>query len=254
LNFRPRRAVKAPNGDPILPAQQVNHALLLLPAELAVDANRDGIIKFAGNVASASLATKTVDRTSEARPFRFWCNDDDDGDQGDVVPVSSPNCGDQFMAGGRRDLEDFARLHLFIGGLHEAIVSGKIKVGLKWKNTNGTNPSINIFKAVESDGGTKYLTDDATAAAQSPVNANTQTVPQNFEFHPYQRRQRIHHQPGFLAGFNLHQHEQIPSVRGLHRRQGATRDHNPQSRWHRDRRRAGGLAGFDERQKNVSTW
>jgi len=65
----------------------------------------------------------------------------------------------------KRDLEDFARLHIYLQGLSEAISSGQIKIGLRWKDVIG-DPGIRIYKAVESDGGTKYLSDDAVAAQQ----------------------------------------------------------------------------------------
>ncbi|MGA2051707.1 MAG: hypothetical protein ABSH19_00205, partial [Opitutales bacterium] len=77
---------------------------------------------------------------------------------------------------GTRDLEDHARLWLTIGGLQSAISNGTIAVGLKWvpfgnATFNGTNnPGIKIFPAVESDGGTLYLTDNTTANNQASGN------------------------------------------------------------------------------------
>jgi len=53
--------------------------LLLLPVDIAVDANRDGVIKFGGNYDDPAVAGKPQDKTEETKPFRFWCNDDDDG-------------------------------------------------------------------------------------------------------------------------------------------------------------------------------
>ena len=46
---------------------------------IAVDANRVGVIKFAGNYDSTEAQGKPYDKTEEAKPFRFWINDDDDG-------------------------------------------------------------------------------------------------------------------------------------------------------------------------------
>ena len=58
--------------------------LYLIPAAMAVDANRDGTIAFSGD---------TRDTTSQAATFRFWCNDDNDGlpnSEGDVINPSIP--------------------------------------------------------------------------------------------------------------------------------------------------------------------
>jgi hypothetical protein len=77
---------------------------------------------------------------------------------------------------GTRDLEDHARLWLYIGGLQTALANGNLAIGLKWvpfPNTAfGTNnsPSIKLFQAVESDGGSSYLTDSTIAAAQVTGN------------------------------------------------------------------------------------
>ncbi len=142
--------------------------LTIVSAQLLVDANRDGEIKADGS-----------DATSAERPFRFWVNDDDDGDptdENEVYPVTAKDC-DDFAIHGRRDLEDMARLHVLIGGLSDAIAADNpsIYVGLKWKNTTGS-PSVNIFPAVETDGGTKYLTDTATATQQAPASTLRTTV------------------------------------------------------------------------------
>ena len=61
-------ANKKPGNNP--------RTVLLVPADIAVDANRDGTIRFAGNFQTTQ--GKPTDKTTEAKPFRFWCNDDDD--------------------------------------------------------------------------------------------------------------------------------------------------------------------------------
>lgn len=149
-------------------SNQPPKAYLLVPAALAVDANRDGTLRFAGNLHDTNLTTFPFDRTSQAEPFRFWVNNDNDG-QGDgeeVVPVTVGDCEDLTMLSAR-DLEDFARMRLYLGALQSLVSEGKLLVGLKWKNVSGTNtPSINVFKHVEGDGGTGYLTDTNVAAQQ----------------------------------------------------------------------------------------
>lgn len=126
---------------------------MLVRVDLAVDANRDGVIKFAGNFQSTQ--GKPTDKTTEAKPFRFWCNDDFDSGDADSPDAASSNTGD-LKVNCKRDLEDYARLHINIGGLQDAIVNGDIQVGLEWRNTTGS-PSIKICRAVEPDGGNEYI-------------------------------------------------------------------------------------------------
>ena len=147
--------------------------VLLIPADLAVDANRDGYIKFAGNVRDTNLTTIPLDRTGEAEPFRFWVNDDHDAHNEaggeEVVPALFSDCQDDEM-NSVRDMEDFARLRLHIGGLCKLVSEGKLLVGLRWTNVTGTNaPSIKVFQHVETNGGTAYLT-NMTAAEQQRLD------------------------------------------------------------------------------------
>ena len=94
--------------------------LYLIPIAIAVDANRDGNIVFDG---------ESKDITSEERPFRFWINDDFDGipnDEREVVPAAERDYEDATIQT-FRDLEDFARLYLHIGGLQDWIADGTFK-------------------------------------------------------------------------------------------------------------------------------
>ena len=91
-------------------AQGQVHAYLLVPTEIMVDANRDG------QMSSTDAQIHGLDVTTIERPYRFWLNDDDDGaagDEGDHVPVSTPDYADGIIRS-KRDLEDFARLHVDI--------------------------------------------------------------------------------------------------------------------------------------------
>lgn len=85
----------------------------------------------------------------------FWCNEDFDSGDADYPDASSSNTGD-LKINCKRDLEDYARLHINIGGLQDAIANGDIQVGLEWRNTTGS-PSIKICRAVEPDGGNEYV-------------------------------------------------------------------------------------------------
>lgn len=178
------------------PDDWVGFSLTAVPAGLMVDANRDGVI---------SLPTQsTADLTSSDQPFRFWSNDDNDElktytwgesvipnffppgyispgaiplpvfyeqEQDDLAVTSatedwkddSPDCA--------RDLEDFARLQVYIGGLHEAVRSGQIIIGVKWGSVTRANPSIRLHRHAESTGGTGYLFNTDTVNAQLNLSA-----------------------------------------------------------------------------------
>ena len=167
------------------------YQVVLVPVDIAVDANRDGVIKFAGNYNDSTLAGKPSDKTTEATPFRFWVNDGHDGYcqvagettiQDALEPTDGSSNYEAFFATCERDLENFARLHINIGGLQDAIASGNITIGLEWhSNTGGANdgwgasdgaPAIHIYSAAPnpgdalSTGGSDYLTDPASASAQ----------------------------------------------------------------------------------------
>ncbi len=127
----------------------------LVPVDLAVDANRDGVIKFAGNHNDGALAGKPADKTTEAKPYRFWLNDDNDSGEQDHPGVGPQDSASDSIVS-LRDLEDFTRLHLNIGGMQDAIANGTITVGLEWRDMTGS-PSIKVFQAAEVDGGDQYL-------------------------------------------------------------------------------------------------
>jgi hypothetical protein len=140
---------------------------LAIRGGLYVDANRDGNIQLDGS-----------DDTSSTNPFRFWLNDDVDGIPGyedESLDLRFPDYTGTYIMS-RRDLEDFARLHVYIGGLQDAVSSGQILVGLKWKTGYTGSPAINIYSAVEADGGTKYLT-DLNIANQQVVDPFRRVVP-----------------------------------------------------------------------------
>jgi hypothetical protein len=65
-----------------------------------------------------------------------------------------------------RDLEDHTRLWLNTQGLTEELQNGTFLLALEWKNVTAGAPGIRLFPAVETNGGTLYLTDEATAQAQ----------------------------------------------------------------------------------------
>ena len=136
---------------------------LFVPAALAVDANRDGQINLAND----------TDLTTPDKPFRFWLNDDDDGNAlNDEQEVTGGTAKDyesrgDFGIASKRDLEDFARLWLSVKGITAALKNGDLQLGLKWTDGYTGTPKINLYLHYEADGGTKYLTDTLTAAGQT---------------------------------------------------------------------------------------
>lgn len=161
------------NGQTDAPVEPV----LLVPCDLAVDANRDGVIKFAGNFDDPNVADKPADKTTQDKPFRFWCNDDQDSTfgttegenfiEGERTPVAVPDSNNNQIVA-KRDLEDFTRLWIHIGAFYQELqdTNGKLQVGLKWKNTNDTSPSIKVYSSADPEGSTSYLTSETAAGAQ----------------------------------------------------------------------------------------
>lgn len=136
------------------PDQNGSYEPVLLNIGLSVDMNRDGKIK---------LATEDdTDGTLPDKPYRFWINDDDDVDDDDPddsekAPVEAADYLDDKIDG-IRDLEDFARLKIYLGGLQDAVLQGQIQIGLKWKDVTGS-PSLKLWRNLSRNGGTEYLTD-----------------------------------------------------------------------------------------------
>jgi len=136
--------------------------------QLAADNNRDGSITF------DEAGQTNPDATTPAKPFRFWVNNDRDGydssigDYDDMEPVTGQTDDLNTSIPCTRDLEDYTRLWLNTQGITTELQNGTFLLGLEWKNvTAGTSPSIRLFPAVETNGGTLYLTDETTALAQS---------------------------------------------------------------------------------------
>jgi Alpha/beta hydrolase of unknown function (DUF900) len=127
----------------------------------AVDANRDGNITF-----------DSQDQTSATNYYRFWVNNDYDGydnsisDYADLQPTADNNDAKNTSISCTRDLEDYTRLWINTAGITEELQNGTFLLALVWKNVTG-NPGLRLFPGVETNGGTLYLTDEATALAQS---------------------------------------------------------------------------------------
>lgn len=148
----------------------------LPPIDLAIDANRDGII-VQGETGSPS------------KPFQFWTNEDDDErvmrtltslstyteneqDDREVTNDASKDCNNAVIDG-ERDLEDLARLWICTKGLNEPFRNGSLRLALKWTDISTGSPAIRVFKAAENDGGDAYLFTPPIASVQVDQTAAT---------------------------------------------------------------------------------
>jgi len=158
-----KTGVLAALGKPTASAT-TTHAMLLVPADIAVDSNRDGTIRFAGNFQSTQ--GKPTDMTTETKPFRFWCNEDDDGTGDGAENAGGAADSADAEIKSKRDLEDFARLYVHIGAFYEELVAGSFKIGLKWSGNATGTPKVKVYKSADATGSDDYLKNDAAATAQ----------------------------------------------------------------------------------------
>jgi len=99
---------------------------------------------------------------------QVWINDDNDGlpnAEGDAIGTGTPDYEDGVIQTAR-DLEDFSRLYVHVGGFYEEIANGTFKIGLKWRDTNGTAPKVMVYKSTDTAGSDSYLKEDTAAFAQ----------------------------------------------------------------------------------------
>jgi len=166
------------SGDQVIRSLPIGLQISL--GELAVDANRDGVIKLASEDNS--------DVTSSATPYRFWVNDDidrehtvdgDDQDEEDIGPTEAskpgnnwkPDCEDDVI-NGQRDLEDMSRIWISLKGLADAVrpplnrPESDLFIGLKWTDVaeGAPKPAIRLFNRLNDDGTFKYLTEPSIAS------------------------------------------------------------------------------------------
>lgn len=141
----------------------------LLPVEVGVDNDRNGNL----------ILGASEDKTTAEKPYRFWLNNDYDNyaddtydDQKDHPWTTQSLDNSNTVIESQRDLDDLARLHLKVEGIQSALEDGSMTLGIKWKTTISGEPKIRIFKAIEADGGTKYLSDPAEAANQMADGRN----------------------------------------------------------------------------------
>lgn len=134
--------------------------------EIAVDANRDGEIKFDG-----------TDATTKEKPFRFWINNDYDSNEGDATPFVDEVYNTMYLSDdwssrvkSKRDLEDYFKIAVRLkgvdgplakeGGLYMQVYTEAAEVG-------DQEPVGYIYVPSQKDcSGVEYLKSELVAADQ----------------------------------------------------------------------------------------
>jgi len=153
---------------------EIQLPLLLTPGELAVDANRDGVIRFASKDAS--------DATTVANPYRFWMNEGVDGPGSNGEETAEPGSFgtthdyQHDRINYKRDLEDWTRLKLSIpASLAPSAIAppneaqSGIDIRLEWSSVSAQSSQTPLptLKFVAAFDGTKnYLKETAAANQQ----------------------------------------------------------------------------------------
>ena len=129
----------------------------LLLMEVGVDSDRDGEITF-----------DVKAKTTAEKPYRFWINNDQDdveADEPTIVDVNDRDLLDSTIKTSR-DLEDFSRIKISVGIPLNQLQEGKLKIGLKFKESTTASPAIRIWPNESDTGSRDYLTDAAAAGRQ----------------------------------------------------------------------------------------
>lgn len=102
---------------------------------LSIDANRDGRIDFG-------------EAGSQARPLRFWINNDSDWPNNDEEEENSVTDGSDTSIGNRRDLEDLLFVKFFIPEEFTRLAAeGRASIGLRWKPLpREPMPKVRVFR------------------------------------------------------------------------------------------------------------
>jgi hypothetical protein len=110
-------------------------ARVLLPADIAVDNDRNGLVEFES------------DKTASDRSFRFWINDDHDHGEDHDDMTGEANCSESLI-NGIRDLEDLIQLKFRISQeIIDLAREGNAQLGFKWTEITQGAPSIRVWSA-----------------------------------------------------------------------------------------------------------
>ncbi len=158
------------------------HAFLLVPVELMVDGNRDGNMSF------DDAAMRESDRTTSAKPYRFWLNNDHDefhridgeDEEWDDASDGLKDCNYTSIST-QRDLEDFSRLRISFAGITALLADPQLSFYLEWRSADGTEnfpfaegaPDINVYEERSPDIRPAYLESELTASRQRDTPFDT---------------------------------------------------------------------------------
>ncbi len=125
---------------------------------LGLDWNGDGLIQ------TQPGSRVPIDLPTEAQPFVFWVNHDQDDIEtgGETWPIIRPDSSTDNKDS-MRDLEDFTRLRIEIDEL-EALPADT-QLTLSW-NDPASAPTIHLFRATDPDCSRSYLLDSEAASEQ----------------------------------------------------------------------------------------
>ena len=143
------------------------HGFALVPAQLRVDFNRDGVIDT-----SDALGAPDREFADKNLPYFFWVNDDDDAGEtsGNDIPGQPPNAADALndRVDGVRDLVDFFPVYLDIKRLLEVLPPSG---GVTYKLSHPTGVLGYVLTDLTPATAGNYLRDAATATslANAPV-------------------------------------------------------------------------------------
>ncbi|MGH1472516.1 MAG: alpha/beta hydrolase [Cellvibrionaceae bacterium] len=125
---------------------------------IAADINGDGIIHFP----SDEKKTIPADLSAAEKPFLFWLNDDQDNIAlYESWPHDEPDLSNETI-GSPRDMEDFARLHVKLGG---TIDTQSEFLEFAFLATSGV-PEIQLWLSEDKEGRRGYVLDESMALAQ----------------------------------------------------------------------------------------
>lgn len=141
---------------------EVRLLVRLLPVDLAIDADRNGTIA-------------TGETASQAKPLRFWINNDSDAGASEHEEEGSIPDHQAGSFTSIRDLEDFQLLKVSIPyEIFEKVKNNEAQIGLKWKDVSGGNPAVNVYRvSYEIDEHKDYLWNVSKATSQTPSNYHT---------------------------------------------------------------------------------
>jgi len=158
--------IEVDSGNPVTePDVQTVVTVDLLRIDLAIDANRDGTI------ASGETA-------SQAKPLRFWINNDSDTGETDKEEEGSTPDHQDGSISSIRDLEDFQMLKVSIpDDIFTQVIHGDAEIGLKWKNISGTAPSVKVYRVSdEIDEIKDYIWNKSKATSQAGGKPYTDSI------------------------------------------------------------------------------